>query len=187
MRHRVSISAVWNFPYRGTGGMEAALGGGRSTAFSRPGAATRSACSTARTRRSSACGLWIRSASRRTSAAASNWEPERIRAARSDADPGRRGQLRQSADGKHRLRAVSRQHDRAQRFQRPGKWNINLGLNKRFRFGTKAVQARFEVFNLFNHANMYAHTDNADISGTTMITGFKDDYRRMQLGVKYEF
>jgi hypothetical protein len=72
-------------------------------------------------------------------------------------------------------------------FRGPGKWNINMGVNKRFRFGTKAVQARFEVFNLFNHANMYAHTDNADISGTTMITGFKDDYRRMQLGVKYEF
>ena len=72
-------------------------------------------------------------------------------------------------------------------FRGPGKWNINFGLNKRFRFGTKAVQARFEVFNLFNHANMYATTDNADISGTTMITGFKDDYRRMQLGVKYQF
>jgi outer membrane receptor protein involved in Fe transport len=73
-------------------------------------------------------------------------------------------------------------------FRGPGKWNIDFGLNKRFRFGsTKAVQARFEAFNLFNHHNMYVHTDNTDISGTQFITGFQDDWRRMQLGFKFEF
>jgi hypothetical protein len=77
-------------------------------------------------------------------------------------------------------------------FRGPGKWNIDFGLNKRFRFGTnKAVQVRYEAFNLFNHHNMYVHTDNTDISsmgvGTATILGYQDDYRRMQLGVKFEF
>ena len=34
---------------------------------------------------------------------------------------------------------------------------------------------------------MYVHSDTADISSVTTITGFQDDYRRMQLGVKFEF
>jgi hypothetical protein len=73
-------------------------------------------------------------------------------------------------------------------FRGPAKWNIDFGLNKRFRFrSTRAVQIRFEAFNLLNHANMYVRSDNTDISGTSMITGYEDDYRRMQLGVKFEF
>ena len=73
-------------------------------------------------------------------------------------------------------------------FRGPGKWNIDFGVNKRFRFGsTKAVQVRFEAFNVFNHYNMYVHTDDADISGTSLIKGYQDDFRRMQLGVKFEF
>jgi len=75
-------------------------------------------------------------------------------------------------------------------FRGPGAWNIDFGVNKRFRFGTnasKAVQFRFEAFNVFNHSNMYVHSDAADVSSATMITGYRDDYRRMQLGVKFEF
>ena len=37
----------------------------------------------------------------------------------------------------------------------PGYWNVDFGLSKRVRFGTRAVQFRLEAYNLFNHANMF--------------------------------
>jgi len=40
---------------------------------------------------------------------------------------------------------------------------------------------------VFNHHNMYTHADAADVSSATSITGFQDDFRRMQLGFKFEF
>ena len=73
-------------------------------------------------------------------------------------------------------------------FRGPGAWNVDASLSKRFRFGDRyAVQLRFEAYNLFNHANMYANTGNADISSFTEITGYKDGNRRIQLGAKFEF
>jgi outer membrane receptor protein involved in Fe transport len=69
----------------------------------------------------------------------------------------------------------------------PGLWNIDFGLSKRVRFGTRAVQLRLEIFNLFNHANMFANTNTADVSSFTEITGSKAGNRRVQLGAKFEF
>jgi outer membrane receptor protein involved in Fe transport len=73
-------------------------------------------------------------------------------------------------------------------FRGPGAWNLDLSLSKRFRFGDHyALQFRVEAFNVFNHANMYAYSGSADISSVTAITGYKDDFRRIQLGAKFEF
>jgi len=72
-------------------------------------------------------------------------------------------------------------------FRGPGAWNVDLSVGKRFRFGTKAALVRLETYNLFNHHNMYVNTDRADVSSFTSITGFRDDFRRMQLGFKFEF
>jgi hypothetical protein len=73
-------------------------------------------------------------------------------------------------------------------FRGPGAWNVDFILHKRFRFGaTKAAQFRLEVYNLFDHHNMYLHGGNADVSSFSNITGYKDDNRRMQLGFKFEF
>ncbi len=73
-------------------------------------------------------------------------------------------------------------------FRGPGFWNVDLGISKRIRFGDRyAVQLRAEAYNLFNHANMYVYADQADISGTDTITGYKDGNRRLQLGIKFEF
>ena len=69
----------------------------------------------------------------------------------------------------------------------PGYWNVDFGLSKRVRFGTRAVQLRLEVYNLFNHANMFANTNTADVSSFTEITGSKAGNRRVQLGAKFEF
>jgi hypothetical protein len=85
-------------------------------------------------------------------------------------------------------------------FRRPGKWNVNAMFGKRFRFAdTRAVQIRFELYNLFNHANLYVDDSAADISGGPIITAFRGDKGegdgvpqgdgqiRMQFGVKFEF
>jgi outer membrane receptor protein involved in Fe transport len=73
-------------------------------------------------------------------------------------------------------------------FRGPANWNVDLALSKRIRFGgTRAVQARVEFYNLFNHHNMYVNASAADISSYSTITGALGDSRRIQLGVKFEF
>ena len=69
----------------------------------------------------------------------------------------------------------------------PGYWNVDFGLSKRIRFGTRAVQLRLEAYNLFNHANLFPNTSTADVSGFTEITGLRQGNRRLQLGAKFEF
>jgi hypothetical protein len=72
-------------------------------------------------------------------------------------------------------------------FRGPGAWNVDFIVGKRFRFGGKAALVRLEAYNLFNHHNLFVHSDAADVSSFTQITGFKKDERRMQLGFKFEF
>jgi hypothetical protein len=72
-------------------------------------------------------------------------------------------------------------------FRGPGYWNVDFVVGKRFWFGTKAALVRLEAYNLFNHHNMYVRSENADASSFSAITGFLDDNRRMQLGLKFEF
>jgi outer membrane receptor protein involved in Fe transport len=69
----------------------------------------------------------------------------------------------------------------------PGYWNVDFGLSKRVRFGTRAVQLRLEAYNLFNHANMFPNTNTADLASFTEITGTRAGNRRIQLGAKFEF
>jgi outer membrane receptor protein involved in Fe transport len=72
-------------------------------------------------------------------------------------------------------------------FRGPGAWYLDLGFSKRFRFGDHyAVQLRLEAYNLFNHANMFAQTGDAEVSLGT-INGKKDGNRRLQIGAKLEF
>ena len=56
---------------------------------------------------------------------------------------------------------------------------------------TKAMYARLfrdeHIRNLFNHANLFANTNTADVSGSTEITGSRLGNRRVQLGFKFEF
>ena len=73
-------------------------------------------------------------------------------------------------------------------FRGPGFWNVDLGVSKRVRFGNSyAVQFRLEAYNVFDHANMFANVGDADLSSYDAIFGRRDGNRRMQLGVKFEF
>jgi hypothetical protein len=69
----------------------------------------------------------------------------------------------------------------------PGYWNVDFGLSKRVRFGTRAVQLRLEAYNLFNHANLFPNTNTADVSSFTEITGTRSGNRRVQVAAKFEF
>ena len=84
-------------------------------------------------------------------------------------------------------------------YRRPGRWNVDAMLAKRIRFGERvSLQLRLEVFNLFNHANLYIVESAADTSNPA-ITAFRgyvpdftgsipgDGQRRIQLGARLEF
>jgi len=73
-------------------------------------------------------------------------------------------------------------------FRGPGAWFLDTSFGKRFRFGSRqAIQVRMDIFNVLNHANMLVHTENADLSSFSTITGYRDGNRRAQLGFKFEF
>jgi hypothetical protein len=85
-------------------------------------------------------------------------------------------------------------------YRRPGRWNVDAMLAKRIRFGDRlSLQLRFEVYNLFNHANLYIFEMFAADTSNPKITAFKgyvpdftgsqpgDGQRRIQLGAKLEF
>jgi hypothetical protein len=83
-------------------------------------------------------------------------------------------------------------------YRQPGRWNVDAMLAKRIRFGERlSLQLRFEVYNVFNHANLNAFVDWADTENPK-ITAFRgyapdlggrpgDGQRRIQLGAKLEF
>ena len=82
-------------------------------------------------------------------------------------------------------------------FRGPGAWFLDMALQKRFRIGgNKAATFRFEVYNLFDHANMYVLAETVDASSFAALTGRRgapgdpgdsNDNRRMQLGFRFEF
>jgi outer membrane receptor protein involved in Fe transport len=80
-------------------------------------------------------------------------------------------------------------------FRQPGAWDFDLGLYKSFKLpkeGT-SLQFRAELYNAFNHSNLYAATSSADISSTTYIpalygaTGTAAERRNIQFALKFLF
>jgi hypothetical protein len=85
-------------------------------------------------------------------------------------------------------------------FRSPGQWNVDAIFSKRFAIaGTKGAQVRVELYNLFNHANLYVRQDSVDLSSGTQILAFRGDtgvgdgavqgdgQRRIQLGLRFDF
>jgi hypothetical protein len=64
-------------------------------------------------------------------------------------------------------------------FRSPGIWNVDAIFSKRFAVGnTKGLQVRVEVYNLFNHANLYLLQSGVDLSSSTQVTAFRGDTAR---------
>jgi hypothetical protein len=76
---------------------------------------------------------------------------------------------------------------RRNEFRGPGFWNVDLGIYKNFNITERyRLQFRGELYNAFNHANMFVDGANADVSAGE-ITGFKVGRRNIQLAVKFIF
>ncbi len=73
-------------------------------------------------------------------------------------------------------------------FRGPGFWNIDAGLYKNFRIteGT-TLQFRGEVYNIFNHANLFVNGASTEISSSSFVEGFRGGRRNVQLALKFIF
>jgi len=68
----------------------------------------------------------------------------------------------------------------------PGTFSINAGLSRRFGFAdTKALQFRFETFNLANRVNFNQPETHVDILNGATISAAKNP-RLVQLGLRLE-
>jgi hypothetical protein len=76
-------------------------------------------------------------------------------------------------------------------FDGPGFWNVNSGLYKKIGVTERVkVQLRAEVFNLFNHANLFTDYGSPDVSGVIgagNVLGFRNGRRNVQLAAKIIF
>jgi hypothetical protein len=85
-------------------------------------------------------------------------------------------------------------------FRLPGFWNYDAALAKKFTIGERyGIELRAELFNLFNHSNLYVSTGTNDIAAgnvtgqygvrqaVNLATGQTFDRRALQLGAKITF
>jgi outer membrane receptor protein involved in Fe transport len=73
-------------------------------------------------------------------------------------------------------------------FRGPGLWNLDAGLYKNFRIREgKTLQLRSEFYNLFNHPNMFLNGASTEISSSTLVEGFRNGRRNVQMALKFIF
>ncbi|MCL4522505.1 MAG: TonB-dependent receptor [Acidobacteria bacterium] len=73
-------------------------------------------------------------------------------------------------------------------FRGPGSWNVNFGIYKDTKINERyTVELRSEMFNAFNHANMFVLGSEADSSGTAAIRTRRDGNRNIQFTLKLKF
>lgn len=72
-------------------------------------------------------------------------------------------------------------------FRGPGFWNVDLGFFKKFKFTENtALQIRAEIFNVFNHANLFTDYGTAE-KNEPAVLAFRDGRRNIQLAAKFIF
>jgi hypothetical protein len=88
-------------------------------------------------------------------------------------------------------------------FVEPGFWNLDFAVHKNFAITERfKLQFRAEAFNVFNHSNLYLVGSNTDVSGTSFVTAIRGiradnssfsgpdyapDNRNLQLALKVIF
>jgi outer membrane receptor protein involved in Fe transport len=79
-------------------------------------------------------------------------------------------------------------------FRGPGFWNLDSGIYKNFRLTERfKLQFRAELYNMFNHANLFVNGTETDVSstllpdGTPFIPAHWDGSRNVQLALKVIF
>ena len=73
-------------------------------------------------------------------------------------------------------------------FRGPGVWDFSGGLFKNFRIteGT-TLQFRGEMFNIFNHPNLFVRSETADLSSNEFVQASRFGRRNVQLALKLIF
>jgi hypothetical protein len=73
-------------------------------------------------------------------------------------------------------------------FRGPGVWDFSGGLFKNFRIreGT-TLQLRGEMFNIFNHPNLFVRSETADLSSNEFVQASRFGRRNVQLALKLIF
>ena len=73
-------------------------------------------------------------------------------------------------------------------FRTPGDWNIDLGIHKKF-FLTERYNLEFraQMFNAFNHANLYTNSGLADAWSQPYIPAYYSGHRNIQLALRFSF
>ena len=73
-------------------------------------------------------------------------------------------------------------------FRGPGAWDLSGGLSRNFRITEKTtLQLRGEMFNIFNHANLFVRSETADLSSNEFVTASRFGRRNVQLALKLIF
>ena len=77
-------------------------------------------------------------------------------------------------------------------FRAPGIWNLDMGMYKTFKINERfRLQLRGEMYNLFNHANLYVEGVDTDVSSTSYIPAEKGGpsggRRNVQFAMKLMF
>jgi hypothetical protein len=73
-------------------------------------------------------------------------------------------------------------------FRGPGYWNLDLGLFKTLRLREWAtMQLRAEVYNVFNHANLFVVGAETDISRFAYVPAQRDGRRNIQFAIRIIF
>jgi Carboxypeptidase regulatory-like domain/TonB-dependent Receptor Plug Domain len=72
-------------------------------------------------------------------------------------------------------------------FRRPGLWNLDSSIFKDIQFSERLnLRLKFDVFNLFNHANLRILGTSADVANG-FVNAFKDGKRTAQVSAKFSF
>ncbi len=73
-------------------------------------------------------------------------------------------------------------------FRGPGQWNLDAGLSKVISINDRLdLQLRAEVFNLFNHANLFVVGSEADIGSADAVTAKRLGRRQTQIAIRLIF
>jgi hypothetical protein len=77
--------------------------------------------------------------------------------------------------------------DKRNAYEGPGAWDVTTGLYKKIQIKERmSLQLRCEVFNLFNHANLFTDFGSPDVSSGNVLA-FRNGRRNTQLAVKFLF
>jgi outer membrane receptor protein involved in Fe transport len=73
-------------------------------------------------------------------------------------------------------------------FRTPGNWNLDFAIHKNFAITERYnLQFRAEMFNAFNHANLYASTGSAEVESQPYIPASRYGHRNIQMALRFTF